>query len=254
MDAIRALEGRIAVVTGAAQGLGSAYAAALADAGARVVIADIDGRQAVATAAGIGDVIPITVDVSSEGDVERLFATVRRELGRLDILINNAAVMLDVDRPFKPFWELDVCEWDRVMAVNARGVFLCCKHARALMAESDQASVVNITSDAIWHGYAGQLAYFASKGAVAVMNRCLARELGEFGIRVNAIAPGLTQSDAVRASSFLQSLAPMVREERALARDQEPADLVGAVLFLAGPWSSAVTGQTLVVNCGGIMP
>jgi NAD(P)-dependent dehydrogenase (short-subunit alcohol dehydrogenase family) len=247
------LAGRVAVVTGAARGLGAAYTAALAEAGARVVAADVDADGARRTARRTGG-LAVTADVSSPSDVDHLFATTGARFGRLDILVNNAAVMLDVERPFKPFWEISVDEWDRVMAVNARSVFLCCARARPLMAESGGGSVINITSDAIWHGYEGQLAYFASKGAVAVMNRCLARELGQFGIRVNAIAPGLTQSEAVRSSEFLQQLGPAVRRDRALGRDQDPRDLVGTVLFLAGPSSSAITGQTIVVNCGGIMP
>jgi NAD(P)-dependent dehydrogenase (short-subunit alcohol dehydrogenase family) len=247
-------ENTVAVVTGAGRGLGKTYAQALAERGATVVVADVDGGAAERTAAGLpGDAWGARVDVADEESVAGLFDAVGERHGRVDVLVNNAAVMLDVERPFKPFWEIALEEWQRVMAVNAQGVFLCARHARPLMLDRG-ARMVNITSDGIWHGYAGQMAYFASKGAVAVMTRCLARELGEFGIRVNAVAPGLTSSEAVQGSAFLDSVKPAIVEARALRREQHPEDLVGAVLFLCDPSSGAITGQTIVVNSGDIMP
>ena len=195
----------------------------------------------------------VEVDVSDEASVNRLFRKIEKEHGKLDILVNNAALMLDVEKPFKPFWEIDVTEWDRVMAINTRGVFLCCRGALSLMMAANSGKIVNVTSDAIWHGYAGQLAYFASKGAVAVMTRCLARELGQFGINVNSVAPGLTSSEAVNRSCYLQEIKADIIADRALRRDQVPADVVRSVLFLCSDDSSAITGQSLVVNCGGIM-
>ena len=251
----RAFESSVVVVTGAARGMGAAYARAFHDCGAIVFVADINGSRATETATQLGErALAVPADVSDEAQVAALFAEVRRRYGRLDILVNNAALMLGVERPFKPFWEIDIVEWRRVMDINASGVFLCTKHALPLFREAGGGRVVNVTSDAIWHGYAGQLAYFASKGALAVMNRCLARELGEFGINVNAIAPGLTELEVVRSSEFLQSLKPIIRELRSLKRDQCPEDLVGTVLFLCSPESACITGQTIVINCGGIMP
>jgi NAD(P)-dependent dehydrogenase (short-subunit alcohol dehydrogenase family) len=246
---------KIVVITGAARGMGTAYARAFHERGAVVFVADINSGAAAEVAAQLGArAHAIDVDVSDEERVAALFEEVENRYGRLDVLINNAALMLDVEKPFKPFWELNLAEWRRVMDVNAAGVFLCTKHALPLLKRADGGKVVNVSSDAIWHGYAGQLAYFASKGAVAVMNRCLARELGEFNINVNAIAPGLTESESVRASEFLRNLKPMIQESRALKRDQVPQDLVGTVLFLCSPESACITGQTIVINSGGIMP
>ena len=250
-----AFESKVVVVTGAARGMGAAYARAFHERGASVFLADINGRRAAETAAPLGECAhAVAVDVSDEAQVAALLAEVSERYGRLDVLINNAALMLDVEKPFKPFWEIDLAEWRRVMDINAAGVFLCTKHALPLFRAAGGGRVVNVTSDAIWHGYAGQLAYFASKGALAVMNRCLARELGEFNINVNAIAPGLTESEVVRNSKFLQDLKPVIHESRSLKRDQRPEDLVGTVLFLCSPESACITGQTIVINCGGIMP
>lgn len=250
-----ALDSRVAVVTGGGAGIGGTYVRALHAEGATVAVLDLDGDAAASVAAELGDrAYAFRVDVADEAQVERTMAEVGARFGRLDVLVNNAAVMLAVDKPFKPFWEIDGDEWDRVMGVNAKGAFHACKHAWRLMADSGGGAVVNVTSDAIFHGYAGQLAYFASKGALAVMTRCLARELGEHGIRVNAIAPGLTRSAAVEASEFLESLGPVIRADRALRRDQMPEDLVGTLLYLCTDASRAVTGQTMVVNSGGIMP
>lgn len=251
----QAFESMVVVVTGAARGMGAAYARAFHERGAFVFLADINGARATETAAQLGErAHAVAVDVSDEAHVAALFAEVRQRYGRLDILINNAALMLDVEKPFKPFWEIDLAEWRRVMDINAAGVFLCTKNALPLFREAGGGRVVNVTSDAIWHGYPGQLAYFASKGALAVMNRCLARELGEFSVNVNAIAPGLTESEVVRNSEFLQGLKPIIHESRSLKRDQGPEDLVGTVLFLCSPESACITGQTIVINCGGIMP
>jgi NAD(P)-dependent dehydrogenase (short-subunit alcohol dehydrogenase family) len=248
-------DSQLVVITGSARGIGAAYARAFIHEGATVVIADVDSERATSTANMLGDrALALHVDVSREDSVADLFKQVETRWGRVDCLINNAALMLDVERPFKPFWEIDWTEWQRYMAVNAGGVFLCCKHAYPLMAHNGRGSIVNITSDAIWQGYIGQLAYFASKGAIAVMTRCLARELGEFNITVNAVAPGLTSSESVIKSEFLQQVKPVAIQSRPLKRDQMPEDLVGAVLFLCAPENRCITGQTIVVNCGSVMP
>jgi NAD(P)-dependent dehydrogenase (short-subunit alcohol dehydrogenase family) len=249
---------RVAVVTGGARGVGKAYCEGLVTEGAAVVIADINYKRAQSTAVELvaagGQAIAVEVDVASEDSVRRMYEEALDHFQRVDFLINNAAIMLDVDRPFKPFWELDWDEWTRVMAVNTGGVYLCCKHVKPIMERLGQGRIVNISSDAIWKGYDGQLAYFASKGAVAVMTRCLARELGPFNINVNAVAPGYTLSEAVQASEFMQSVKPKVMAACAIQREQYPEDLVGTILFLCSADSACITGQTIVVNCGAVMP
>jgi 3-oxoacyl-[acyl-carrier protein] reductase len=244
---------RTVVVTGGARGIGAAIAAAFVEAGDRVVIADRDEAGATRTAAELGPLaLPLALDVASESSVDTAFERVGRDFGSLDVLVNNAALMLDGDRPFRPFHQLSVADWQRTFAVNAIGVFLCTRAARPWL-EAARGCVVNLASDAIWSGYAGQLAYFASKGAVAVMTRCLAREMGDAGVRVNAVAPGLTSSESVEASELLQMLKPKIVSERALQRDQSPADVAAVVKFLASDDARAVTGQIVPVNSGGFM-
>ena len=244
---------KVILVTGAARGIGRAQAEAFVQGGAQVVIADINKEQAAETAKELGEMaIDMVVDVSDEKSVSLLFSQIETELGALDVLVNNAALMLDIKEPFKPFWEIEIGEWQRTFDVNSTGVFLCALHARKLL-EKSSGSIVNITSDAIWAGYQGQLAYFASKGSVAVMTRCLARELGDFGIRVNAVAPGLTESEKVQTNEFLQSLKPMIIADRALKREQTPFDVAEVVLFLASNQARAISGQIVVVNSGGLM-
>lgn len=253
-----AFQGRIVLVTGGGRGIGKAHCEGFAAKGAAVVVADIRGDLASQCAAELQAkgtrALAVEVDVADEPSVTRMFARVEHEMRRLDFLVNNAAVMLDLERPFKPFWETPYEEWQRVMDVNVGGVFLCCKHARPLMERSGGGRIVNIGSDAVWKGYEGQLAYFASKGAVTVMTRNLARELGPFGINVNCVAPGYTLSGAVRDSDFMQSVKPKVMASCCIQRDLYPADVTGSVLFLCGPESACITGQSLVVNCGAIMP
>jgi NAD(P)-dependent dehydrogenase (short-subunit alcohol dehydrogenase family) len=183
-----------------------------------------------------------------------MFELVEREFGRVDFLVNNAAIMLDVDVPFKPFWDTSYDEWNRIMSVNVGGVFLCCKYVKPIMERQGEGRIINISSDAIWKGYESQLAYFASKGAVAVMTRNLAREMGPFNVNVNHVAPGYTLSEAVLESSLMQGVRLSVMATCCLKHDQHPEDVVGSVLFLCGPESSCITGQSIVVNCGAIMP
>ncbi|HET7232365.1 MAG TPA: SDR family oxidoreductase [Longimicrobium sp.] len=247
-------EGRVAVVTGGGRGIGRAICMGLSERGARVVVADIRGEKAREAAAALpAGGIGVEADVASEESVRSLFDAAEREYGRVDFLVNNAAIMLDVPVAFKPFWETPLEEWTRMMAVNVGGVFLCCKHAKPLM-EKEGGRVINISSDAIWKGYESQLHYFASKGAVAVMTRNLARELGPFNINVNAIAPGYTLSDAVLDSPDMQGVRHLVMNSCCIKRDQHPEDVAGAAVFLCSGAAACITGQSIVVNCGAIMP
>jgi NAD(P)-dependent dehydrogenase (short-subunit alcohol dehydrogenase family) len=247
------LDGKFALVTGAAQGMGLAHARALANAGARVAIADREEEACTAAAQDLGgNALALAMDVSDPKSVAQGFSVLRDAFGRLDILVNNAAIMVQGERPFQDYWDMSPEYWDRIFAVNTRGPFLCARATKPLM-ETHGGCIINMVSDAIWAAYEGQLAYFASKGALDTMTRCLARELGPFGIRVNGVAPGLTLSDSVRDSEFLMSLSEEIANARALRRTQHPEDVANVVLFLASELSRAVSGHVIVVNSGGLM-
>jgi NAD(P)-dependent dehydrogenase (short-subunit alcohol dehydrogenase family) len=257
MHADDIFKGRVTIVTGGGRGIGKGYCEGFAAHGASVVVADIDGARAEQVAASLrekgGAAIGVAVDVRSEESVGAMVDRAVSEFGRVDHLINNAAIMLDVDVPFKPFWETSLAEWNRIMEVNVAGVFLCCKHVKPVMERQGEGRIVNISSDAIWKGYESQLAYFASKGAVAVMTRNLAREMGPFMVTVNAVAPGYTLSEAVLTSEEMQGVRESVMRTCCIKRDQYPEDVVGAAVFLCSPSASCVTGQVIVVNCGAVM-
>ena len=248
------LDGKAAIVTGAAQGIGAAYARALAAEGAGVCVADIlDPEPVVAEikAAG-GHAIGCIADVSRLAACEAMVAETVAAFGHLDVMVANAAVFAVLER--QSFLDIDPDEWDRVMAVNVRGVYNCARAAAAVMKPRGSGSIVNISSDTVMKGVPGMLHYVSSKGAVLAMTRALARELGDHSIRVNSIAPGLTMSGGVEARR--DTLAASIERSvasGALKREQVPDDLVGAVVFLASDESAFVTGQTLVVNGGTSM-
>jgi 3-oxoacyl-[acyl-carrier protein] reductase len=247
---------KIVVVTGGGTGMGRAHCLQFAKEGAKVVVVDINptSLNAVVEEIGSENAIGVHCDVSDETSVISLFQTVESHFDKVDFLINNAAMLLNVPIPFKPFWELDYEEWNKVFAVNAGGVFLCCKHVKPLMEKVSDGRIINISSDAIYKGYESQLAYFASKGAVAVMTRNLARELGPFNIKVNAVAPGYTLSESTVASDKMQAVEPLILKSQCISLKQQPEDVSGTVLFLCSPESRSITGQSFVVNCGAIMP
>ena len=248
------LEGRVAVVTGAAQGIGAAFARALAAEGARVAVADLDSGAALVReieSAG-GAAIDAPTDVADEASCEAMAARTVEAFGRLDVLVNNAAVFTAVER--KPFTDIPVEEWDRVLAVNAKGVWLCCKAAVPEMRRTGGGRIVNVCTGRIFKGAPFFLHYDASKAAVLGITRALARELGDDDIRVNAIAPGSTMSENVRARTNWKGGGPeQTRASRALKRDEVPEDLIGACVFFASDDSAFVTGQTLVVDGGSAM-
>jgi len=248
------LNNKVAIVTGAARGIGAAFAEALAGAGARVVVADvIDGGAVVARigAAG-GEAIYCRADVTSATSVAALVADTLARFGSIDVLVNNAGIFADLAK--KPFTEIDDAEWDRVMAVNLRGAFACAKAVAPAMIAKGRGKIVNIASGTVFKGFAGALHYVASKGAVVAMTRCLARELGAHDICVNAIAPGLTMSEAVVDNPEWGGAAGEATvASRALKRAQQPADIVGTLIYLASDASDFVTGQTIVVDGGSVM-
>jgi 3-oxoacyl-[acyl-carrier protein] reductase len=247
------LDGKVAVVTGAGRGIGRAYALRLAGEGARVVVAEVDAANGTETAALIqqagGDAIALPTDVADEASADAMaHATVER-FGRLDVLVNNAALFYGVAR--KPFDQITVAEWDRLMAVNVRGVWLCCKAVVPYMRQAGYGKIVNIASDTALSGVPGFLHYVASKGAVIAMTRALARELGGDNICVNAVAPGFTLSEAGLAAG--DEPAQRSIAGRPLHRAEVPEDLVGTIVYLASPASDFVTGQLLTVNGGYVM-
>ncbi|MPY70477.1 MAG: glucose 1-dehydrogenase [Alphaproteobacteria bacterium] len=247
------LSGKVAIVTGGAQGIGAAYARALALEGACVTVADIlDPHEVVMeiSAAG-GRAIGLQIDVSSENDCRRMVAETVEAFGRLDVLVNNAAIFASLER--KPFTEIAAEEWDRVMAVNIRGPFLCAQAAVPVMRAQKSGKIINVSSGTVFSGTPGMLHYVSSKGAQIAFTRALAREVGDDGICVNAIAPGLTMSEGLLAQKDSLSYTQTALGARALKREQVPADLIGALLYLASSDSDFVIGQTLVVDGGYVM-
>ena len=252
------LKGKVAIVTGAARGIGAEFATALAAAGARVVIADVLDGSAVAARIGAagGEAIFCSSDVTSAQSVDALVAATLARFGTIDVLVNNAGIFADLAK--KPFTAIDGAEWDRVMAVNVRGPFECAKAVAPVMiakpAQACRGKIVNVASGTVFKGFSGALHYVSSKGAVVAMTRCLARELGAHDICVNAIAPGLTMSEAVVDNpEWAGAAGDATVASRALKRAQQPDDIVGTLLYLASDASDFVTGQTIVVDGGSVM-
>jgi len=248
------LKDKVAIVTGAARGIGAEFAAALAAAGAEVVVADVLDGSAVVSRIGAagGEAIFCQADVTSARSVAALVAATLARFGTVDVLVNNAGIFADLAKT--PFTEIDDAEWDRVMAVNVRGSFACAKAVAPVMIGKGRGKIVNIASGTVFKGFSGALHYVASKGAVVAMTRCLARELGAHNICVNAIAPGLTMSEAVVDNPEWGGAAgDATVASRALKRAQVPADIVGTLLYLASDASDFVTGQTIVVDGGSVM-
>lgn len=248
------LNGKVAVITGGAQGLGAAFAAALAEQGATVIVGDVvstEETSAAITSAG-GQARGVRLDVTNAGSVKAVFDDVKNAFGRLDILVNNAAISGSIQ--LKPMLEISSEEWDRVMAVNVRGAFECIKAAVPLMRLNSYGKIINMSSGTAVKGSPGLPHYVASKGAVISLTRAAAREFGADGIRVNAIAPGLTMSENMKTNpSWSDTIIANNIASRALKREAVPGDLLGALVFLASPASDFVTGQTVSVDGGSVM-
>ena len=244
------LEGRTVVITGAGGGLGRAFADGFSRAGARVVAADLDSAAAARTVEAIGgEGIAVEVDVADEASTAAMAAAALDAFGSIDVLVNNAAVFADLERV--PFDEIAVDAWDRVMAVNVRGPWLCAKAcAPALRAagEARGAAIVNVSSATALSGSPRWAHYVASKGALLAMTRALARELGAHRVRVNAIAPGFTLTEAGRGLVDDPETYGVARG--AIQRALQPEDVVGTAVFLATDAAAMITGQTLVVDGG----
>lgn len=242
---------RVAIVTGAGRGLGRAYATAFAAEGAAVVVAEIDEMAGRATAdliaAAGGRSLAITTDVVSVGSVDKMVAATLEAFGRIDVLVNNAAIYDGIR--CAPVEALTVEEWDRVLAVNVRGAWNGVRAVVPTMKRQGSGKIVNVASGTVLGGTPYMLHYVASKGAIVAMSRALARELGPYGITVNTLVPGLTDSGARKVWDVPEG-APQVRSTPSLERRLTPHDIVGAAVFLASTDSDLMTGQLLVINGG----
>ena len=247
------LEERVAIVTGAGRGIGADYAKALAGEGAKVVVTDIvdtENTVNIIRQAG-GEAIGIHCDVTDPENVKAMVAETVEKFGKLDIIVNNAALFADLDQ--KSFLDIDEAEWDRVMQVNTRGVFTCVKAAVPEMKKNGYGKIVNIASGTVFKGTPMLLHYVSSKGAQVAFTRALAREVGDDGITVNCIAPGLTMSEKVVNDEQWQVAKDANTNSRAIKREEVPEDLLGAVVFFSSSDSDFITGQTLVVDGGSAM-
>ncbi len=248
------LSGKVAIVTGGARGIGAAFCEALAREGASIVVADVlDGQPVVDRITGAGGrAFYCRTDVADRASVTGLAQAAVEVFGKIDILVNNAAIFASLVK--KSFLDIESDEWDGLMAVNLRGPFECARAVAPFMIAAKSGRIINIASGTAFKGVQGMLHYVTSKGGVVAMTRCLARELGPHNVVVNAIAPGLTMSEAIADNPAWSGKAaqPTVMS-RALQRDQAPDDLTGALVFLASDESAFMTGQTMVVDGGAVM-
>ncbi len=247
------LKGKVAIVTGGGRGLGKAFCLRMAEERAKVVVADILDKEAQQTTEEIrtkgGSAIALTVNVTSVEDTLRMADETVKQFGRIDILVNNAAMVYGVTR--KPFTEIPVAEWDRLMTVNLKGAFLCCRAVFPQMKEQGKGKIINISSEAAFTGSKNLIHYVTSKGGIISLTRALAAEVGQYGICVNSIAPGFTDTESSR--TITEDITKYDLNLTPLRRLEQPSDLVGAIIFLSSDESNFITGQTLVVDGGRYM-
>lgn len=251
LENVMRLEDRVAIVTGAARGIGQSFCLALAREGAKVVAADISSCEEtidlIKDLGGSG--VAVQTDVARSGDTQTMARLALNEFGRIDILVNNAAQL----PKFTPFEQIDDDDWDRVMAVNVKGMWHCCKAVVPTMREQGKGKIINVSSDTIWMGVPMLLHYVSSKGAILSFGRALARELSGTGINVNTITPGFTRTpgtDQMTDAATIGHIRGQVLDQQIVKRGQEPSDLDGACIFLASDDSDFVSGQVLNVNGG----
>lgn len=249
----RLLEDKVAIVTGGGKGIGAHYCTALAAEGARIIVADIvKTENTVKTITDRGGVaVGVTCDVTDPYTVETVVRDAMNRFGSIDILVNNAALFAELHQ--KSFLEIDDSEWDRVMQVNVRGPFTLAKAVVPKMKKGAYGRIINIASGTVFKGTPLFLHYVSSKGAQIAFTRALSREVGQFGITVNCLAPGLTLSESVTANKQFSENQAGNYKTRALKREEFPEDLAGAIVFLSSEKSSFITGQTLVIDGGSVM-
>ncbi|MGH7089169.1 MAG: SDR family NAD(P)-dependent oxidoreductase [Stellaceae bacterium] len=250
------LEGKVAIVTGGGHGIGKAYVRGLAGEGAAVVIAEIDGDAARAVAGSLVQegfrATGVPTDVAEWASAEAMARRAVEAYGRIDVLVNNAAIFATVPMSRSPFDEIDSGEWDRMMSVNLKGTWFACRAVVPQMKAQRYGKIVNVSSGTALKGNASRIHYVTSKAGILGFTRTLAREVGGFGITVNCVAPGNTLSEENPDADTLK-MRNAATQDRALKRVQRPEDLVGAILFFASSDSDFVTGQTLVVDGGSAM-
>src|ERR687885_2376959 len=250
------LEGKVAIVTGAGHGIGRAYALGLAQEGARILAADIDQAGAEETARQIaaagGDALAVRTDVADVESTEAMARAAANRWGRIDVLVNNAAIFATIPISRVGFEQITMEEWDRLMAVNVRGVWLCCRAVAPYLRRQGKGKIVNISSSTVLEGSPTRAHYVASKAAVIGLTRTLARELGDANICVNVLLPGSTLSEDEPTEEILKMRAKPA-EKRAIKRVQRPDDLVGTMIFLCSDDSDFITGQSIVCDGGGVM-
>jgi 3-oxoacyl-[acyl-carrier protein] reductase len=250
---MKRLEDKVAIVTGGASGLGKTFCLALAQEGAKLVVADIKEKEAEQTASEIqargGRAISIKTDVTSEAATLAMAKEAIKQFSKIDILVNNAALVFGITR--KPFTEIPPDEWDRLMTVNLKGPFLCSRAVFPQMKKQGKGKIINLTSETAFTGSRHMVHYVTSKGGIVSFTKSLAVEVGQYGIRVNAIGPGFTDSEASR--SLIDDISNYDTKLTPLGRLEVPEDLAGALIFLASDDSDFITGQTLVVDGGRYM-
>ena len=247
------LEGRVAIVTGGGHGIGKAYAMRLAAEGAKVVIAEIDEAAAQAVAKELGDAgheaLGVRTDVSDPASVEQMAQAAIRRFGRIDVLVNNAAIFATVPMSRSPFDEIGIDEWDRMMSVNVKGPWLASRAVIPQMRKQGYGKIINVSSGTALKGSPSRIHYVTSKAGVLGFTKTLANEVGKDNICVNCVAPGSTLSEENPDESIVK-MRTQASATRALKRVQSPEDLTGAVVFFASADSDFITGQTLVVDGG----
>ncbi len=250
------LKDKVAIVTGGGHGIGRAYCLGLAREGARILVADLDQAAAEETARQVaaagGDALAVRTDVADVASTEAMARAAADRWGRIDILVNNAAIFATIPISRVGFEQITVDEWDRLMAVNVRGVWLCCRAVAPYLRRQGKGKIVNISSSTVLEGSATRAHYVASKAAVIGLTRTLARELGDANICVNVLLPGSTLSEEEPTEEILRMRAKPA-EKRALKRVQRPEDLVGTMIFLCSDDSDFITGQSIVCDGGGVM-
>jgi len=235
---VTALEGKVAIVTGGAQGIGAAIVSGLEAEGATVVVADLNPPDG-----------GIRADVASEEDVSAMVEETLERHGRIDALVNNAGLYASLE--MRAFTEIPLEEWNRVMEVNVASMFLTCRAVVPVMRKQGGGKIVNISSGTPFRGVPFLLHYVTSKGAIVALTRALAKELGRDSIHVNCVAPGFTMSDGVKSHpEVIEKLRDVSVASRTIQRDQVPEDVVGAVVFLCTPAADFITGQTMVIDGG----